>query len=252
MMAQHSMTLRKVFWSIAAWVAMLALPVFLLTANLRLVTDSPWLYQYGFPAFDSPGRTGLPLEELLSAASHTRRYFNSNEEPLNVMVDKGGIQAPLYNDREIKHMADVKQIFRLAQRVEEVSSAYLLAFAGAGLWLLKRRFLPDLFWAATSGGLLTVALVIIAGAGALVDFDRLFIEFHLLSFSNDLWQLDPRRDYLIMMYPEGFFQAAALVIAALSFTEGAGIATVAWAAGARLRTPTPTNRAPSVSEGPTG
>ncbi|MDD2471668.1 MAG: DUF1461 domain-containing protein, partial [Dehalococcoidales bacterium] len=38
----------------------------------------------------------------------------------------------------------------------------------------------------------------------------------LISFSNDLWLLDPAKDYLIMMFPQGFWADAALLVAALT------------------------------------
>ena len=43
------------------------------------------------------------------------------------------------------------------------------------------------------------------GLGALLGFDRLFRQFHVLSFANDFWMLDPSRDYLIMLFPGGFW-----------------------------------------------
>ncbi len=43
------------------------------------------------------------------------------------------------------------------------------------------------------------------GLGTLLNFDRLFLQFHLLSFANDFWLLDPTKDYLIMLFPEGFW-----------------------------------------------
>ena len=45
---------------------------------------------------------------------------------------------------------------------------------------------------------------------SLFNFDRLFLQFHLLSFSNDLWLLDPSRDYLIMLFPQGFWYDMAI------------------------------------------
>ncbi len=51
------------------------------------------------------------------------------------------------------------------------------------------------------------------GLGALLDFDQLFLQFHRLSFSNQFWQLDPARDYLIMLFPGGFWYDAALFCA---------------------------------------
>ena len=48
------------------------------------------------------------------------------------------------------------------------------------------------------------------GLGMLLNFDRLFLRFHLLSFTNKLWILDPARDYLIMLFPQGFWYDAAI------------------------------------------
>ena len=53
----------------------------------------------------------------------------------------------------------------------------------------------------------------------LVDFSEAFVRFHEMAFSNDLWILDPRTDYLIMLYPEGFWLDATLRIAMLSAIE---------------------------------
>ena len=50
-------------------------------------------------------------------------------------------------------------------------------------------------------------------------FDRLFIAFHLISFSNDLWQLDPSRHMLIAMFPQNFFFDATLIVAVLTVIE---------------------------------
>ena len=37
----------------------------------------------------------------------------------------------------------------------------------------------------------------------MVGFDTLFLKFHQLSFSNDLWQLN-ERDYLLLLFPQDF------------------------------------------------
>jgi integral membrane protein (TIGR01906 family) len=109
-----------------------------------------------------------------------------------------------------------------------------LGFVGIGLWLLKRRFFPYLWQAAFLGGILTVGLVLAAGAGALADFNALFLQFHLVSFTNDLWQLDPARDRLIQMYPAQFFRDATMAIGGLTLVEG----NLLWAVAAALRSRT--------------
>jgi integral membrane protein (TIGR01906 family) len=64
------------------------------------------------------------------------------------------------------------------------------------------------------GAVVTVAFLGSVMLWALIDFNSIFYFFHILSFSNDLWLLDPATDYLIMMFPEGFFFDSAILMVA--------------------------------------
>ncbi len=59
-----------------------------------------------------------------------------------------------------------------------------------------------------------VALVVVVGVLSWIDFEGLWTRFHQIAFRNDLWQLDPSRDYLIMLFPEPFWLAATTRMAA--------------------------------------
>ena len=63
------------------------------------------------------------------------------------------------------------------------------------------------------GGGVTVGLIVLFGLFALTGFDSLFTTFHRISFANNLWQLDPRRDYLLMLFPLGFWFDATVSVA---------------------------------------
>ncbi len=201
-----------------------AVPVFLVTSNVRWVINAPFLYSYGFDKYDIPERTGIERGELLSAARQVRDYFNNDEEYLDVRVYQGGILRSLYNEREVLHMKDVKGLVRGVYRAQEVTGAYLAAFIVVGLIVWGRQSLPRLARYAGLGGALTLALVLLVSLASLVGFDQLFLAFHLLSFSNDLWQLDPSRDYLIAMFPEGFFFDATMLIAGSTVVEALALA----------------------------
>ena len=67
--------------------------------------------------------------------------------------------------------------------------------------------------------ILTVALLVVIGLAALVNFDWIFLWFHRLFFTSDTWVFNPATDYLIMMFPAGFFYDAALFIAGANVAE---------------------------------
>jgi len=192
---------------IAQWLFIICLPVLLVTAGVSGAVNSPWLYKYGFDKYGVSQATGLAPSELAKAAAGLIAYFNSSDEPINITVIKDGQPLTLFNEREVAHLRDVKGLFRLVYRVCLGALVYALLYVGLSLfWWRDHR----LAWGLVGGGGLTLALMLALGLGARLDFDWLWWQFHLISFANDFWQLDPTRDYLIMLFPGGFWYDAAL------------------------------------------
>ena len=209
-----------------------AIPLFLITTNVRLLINAPVLYSYGFDKHNIPRRTGIARDELLSVGRQIRDYFSNSDEFLAVSIIVGNVRVDgLYTTREVLHMRDVKGLVKGVYRTQGFAGVYLLAFTVIGLSVWRRRFVPSLARYTAMGGGVTLALVVLAGLGALVGFDRLFLAFHLVSFSNDFWQLDPRTHYLIAMFPQGFFFDATMMIAGLTIVEAlvlGGVGLVWW------------------------
>ena len=204
-----------------------AVILFLIAFNVRWVVNFPPLYAYGFDRYDIPRYTGIERDELLSAGRQIRDYFNNDADLLEINVVVRGIRVSnLYNEREVLHMQDVKGLVNGVYRISEISALYLLLFIAGGFALRRRAFLPTLGRLLRWSGGAILGLVLLVGLGSLVGFDRLFLAFHLISFSNDLWQLDPRRDYLIAMFPQGFFLDATLLIAFAIIVQSAALVAV--------------------------
>jgi len=198
----------------------LVIPIFLITSNVRWVINAPFLYTYGFDRYDIPDRTGIERGELLKAGRQLRDYLNNGEEFVDVRVSVGGVTRSIYGEREVLHMRDVKGLVQGVYWIHAATAAFIGLFIVAGLVHARRKFLPHLARYAAVGGILAVVLVALVALASLAGFDRLFLTFHQLSFSNDLWQLDPTKDYLLMMFPEGFFFDATMWIAGSTVVEG--------------------------------
>lgn len=203
----------------------LCVPLFLLTLSISIAANCGALYDHGFRTYGISEITGLEPAELEKAADGLIGYFNSSETLIDVTVIKDGVPFTLFNERETGHMEDVKALFRLGYKVCLGTFLYILAFVLACLfwWRDRNNLGLGMLW----GGGLTVFLMIILGVVLAVDFDGFFLQFHMLSFANDLWQLDPASDYLIMMFPQGFWFDAALYVslgtlAGALLTGGAG------------------------------
>lgn len=180
-----------------------AVPLFLVSTNVRILVSAPVLYSYGFDQYDIVSATGIPRADLLSVGTQIRDYFNNDQARLDV---------PFYNEREILHMVDVKGIVQAVYNVQTASGLFLLFFIPIGLALAPRKF-PRTLWKLLGwGGAATLGIVCLAGVFSLTGFSQTFYTFHLIAFSNDLWQLDPARDFLLKMFPEGFFFDATMVL----------------------------------------
>ena len=141
------------------------IPLFLISTNVRLIVNWPWLYSNGFDKYDIPSRTGIERAELISAGEQIRDYFNNDDELIDVRIFVGGILRSLFNNREILHMKDVKGLVQGVYTVQVLTGLYIAAFVIAGLALDWRGFGRRLTRYLEYGGLLTIGLVVLAGVG---------------------------------------------------------------------------------------
>jgi len=197
----------------AKWIFILCLPVLLLTASIGWGVNSSWLYKYGFEKYNVSQTTGLADVELDKAATGLISYFNSGEEHISLTVMKDSKPFELFNQREVAHLRDVKGLIRLDYWVLLGTLIYVLSYAGVSLLWRRGRYWRRLAWGIISGSGITLALMLAMGLGTLLNFDQLFWRFHLLSFTNELWQLDPAKDHLIMLFPGDFWYDATLFCA---------------------------------------
>lgn len=194
----------------------IAVPLCLVTVSVTWAVNDAGLYNRGFEKYDISLYTGIRDADLRQAGADIRHYFNSADEPLVLRARVFDEEREIFNQREVLHMRDVKGLIRGVYLFAGTSFIYILAVAAGGLVGVGRSFLAQLARLVLKGGLLTLVLLILFGLFSLVGFEALFIGFHYISFSNDLWQLDPHTDYLIIMFPLGFWFDATMRVAITS------------------------------------
>jgi integral membrane protein (TIGR01906 family) len=187
----------------------IAIPVLIISSTVNVFTGSIELYKYGFARYNISQVTHISNTQLEEAASMMISYFNGQSNTPQVKVKKNGKEALLYNNKELVHLEDVRKITDIF-RVAQVISVILLIITG--LLLFFKGSISQLITGLRNGAIISLGFTGVLVAWALVDFDSLFYLFHILSFNNDLWILDPSKDYLIMMFPQGFFNDAAMFI----------------------------------------
>lgn len=186
----------------------LALSVCVLAGTIRLLGTSAPLMQRQFLRYAPPQMTGLPEADYPGMAQTISAYLRGDAAECQYALNG----AAVFHDYELRHMADCLTLFELDRRVLLVSALLLAVCVPAAL--LLRRGRETAMGMALSGGV-QLALVGAVGVIGAVDFDRLFILFHQLSFDNSLWLLDPSTDMLIRLMPTAFFVSyAGMLLAA--------------------------------------
>lgn len=206
-----------------------AIPLLLVTSNVRFFAGEVRFYERGFREFNADEATGLPLEELDRAAREIIDYFENDTETLRILVTHAGEEESLFNSRETQHMQDVKQVMRVVFRINEITLAYVLTYiVGVYLWAGERplRSLARLSLLGVGLGVLVTGAI---GAFAVAGFDQAWTTFHEILFRNDLWQLDPDTDRLIQMFPEPFWEETTYIIGIMTFAEATAIVILATA-----------------------
>lgn len=205
------------------------MPLFLITGSITWAFNSPGLYNDGFERYSISRISGITDADLRQVGADIRSYINSGDEPMSIRTKILGTEQDLFNDREIAHMRDVKRLVWGIYILALISAVFLAAMVVAGFVMQRRRFVEPLAKRALWGGGLTLGLLVVFGLFALADFESLFIKFHQLSFANDFWQLDPRTDYLVRIFPDAFWVDATMWVAVRTIA-GALLLTVAGSA----------------------
>jgi integral membrane protein (TIGR01906 family) len=207
---------RPWFRQILSWVASILVPVVLVLTAVRLLLTPAFLQiEYRTPGFP-PDPFGFSLEERLYWSNIALDYL-LNDEGISFLADlRFPDGSTVYNQRELAHMVDVKNVVRGAMNVWIASLAGLLIL---GAWAWLARWLPDYKRGLERGGWLTVFFVATVIILVLMAFGYFFIVFHDIFFPPGTWTF-AYSDTLIRLFPERFWRDAFLMVGAFSVLGG--------------------------------
>ncbi len=192
--------------------AVLALCLVLLAVEAAAYDDGFYAAQYA--RLSTAQTIGVSQDDLMQVTRSVIDYLRGRANSMQLYVPVNGNLRPVFNERELSHMVDVRALFDLLRTVlhRGLQSALWLGVLACCL-LPRRGRLTGMGFGLLYGPVCFLVLLAALSAYIASDFERAFVQFHHLFFTNDLWQLDPRTDILLMMVPQPFFEAIALRIA---------------------------------------
>jgi integral membrane protein (TIGR01906 family) len=198
--------------SIITILVTLAIPVFLLMTAIRLMFTPLFLtVDYNRPSFP-PDQFGFSTTDRLKYGGVSMEYL-FNKSDIEFLADvKLPDGSPLYNDRELSHMLDVKI---LIQNMIIAWSIILLVLAIIGFWSWRGGWRAQFWRALSKGGWLTVGLIAAILIGVALSFNWLFTQFHQIFFTGDTWLFN-FSDSLIRLFPLNLWQDAFIGMGAIT------------------------------------
>jgi integral membrane protein (TIGR01906 family) len=210
------------------WLIVIAMPFMIGLGAIRAVImwDYPaWEYQR-IPS----DQFGFTDAERLELAQATLAYLQRPEpaEQVIFMLEDlrlPGSGEPLYNEREIDHMIDVKVVADAMWRVAQI--AIVIVTAGV-LFLVARPFSRrEAYRAIFHGGVATTAVLLTIGLLIGLAWEFFFIQFHELLFPPGTWVF-ARTDSLIRLFPEQFWFDVGMIISGGALVTGILVAALGY------------------------
>lgn len=202
----------KLSQTISGWFLAITMPLFLIMIAVRiLITPVFPEIEYRMPGFpDDP--YGFTQNDRLHWARISIDYLINPEGIDWLGRFKLNADTPLYNQRELSHMLDVKNLVQTLYRIQIIQ---LIIFISITLWAWRSKWLRDLGKYLSWGGWITIGLIAAIMIGVATGFDALFTAFHHVFFKGDTW-LFLYSDTLIRLFPMRFWLDAFILMGILT------------------------------------
>lgn len=140
-------------------------------------------------------------ENLSKITSNLLDYLKDKNNDINITYLKNDKEINVYQNIELIHMADVKELYQNVKIVNNI----LIVITLFGLFYIfinkisfHKEFNSVLFLCVVA-----ICLIIIT---CIADFDNFWTYFHQIFFTkNDYWLLDPRTCILVNLFTSDFF-----------------------------------------------
>ena len=145
-------------------------------------------------------------EEDLGKVAQSMVYFTKGEsDTLQVRVTMWGTERDFYNEKEILHIEDVRDLVRSVRIF--VAGCGVVCILGT-IILACRKELLKLAYAYLNSLVIVAAAAAAIGLFAVEDMQAVINGFHYLFFDNDLWLMDGRKDMVVWLFTEEMYGSA--------------------------------------------
>jgi len=198
------------------WIVMLLVPLAMIMLGVRLLMTPQFLeIEYRMPGFPDD-QYGFGQQDRLQWSKPSVEYL-VNGAGISFLADLHFANGqPIYNERELSHMSDVKGVVQKLLGLWYVDLGVLIVL---GTWAWLGGWWAEYLLGWKRGGFLTAGLLVLMGGFASISFWQFFTWFHSLFFSGSSWIFE-YSDTLIRLFPIRFWEDAVAYIGGFSVILG--------------------------------
>jgi integral membrane protein (TIGR01906 family) len=198
------------------WIVFLLVPLAVIMLGVRLLMTPLFLeIEYRMPGFPDD-QYGFGQQDRLQWSKPSVEYL-VNGAGISFLADLHFDNGqPIYNERELAHMSDVKVVVQKLLRLWYVDLGVLIIL---GTWAWLGGWWAEYVLGWKRGGFLTTGLLVLMAGFASISFWQFFTWFHSLFFSGNSWIFE-YSDTLIRLFPIRFWEDAVAYIGGFSIILG--------------------------------
>ena len=176
--------------------------IFIISTVVRFTVGFKELYYFDINYLDIPKLSNLTEEEIKLNYDYLIDYNLSNKvEDFEMPTIKSSSEGKI-------HFEEVRDIF---QNLNKISLICLVITLVGIIINIKNKDIQILNY--TSKALISIPSIL--AVPIIINFEKSFVVFHKLMFSNNYWIFDPSLDPVINILPEEFFFHAGIMILAI-------------------------------------
>lgn len=199
--------------------AMVAIIVSILITSVEFCAkDSKWLRKE-YVKLDISEYTGMSVDDMCSAFTTMVNFMTGKSDSMSVKVECFGYEVEMYDEREIEHMYDVRELY--SDVIHARTALLMLAVIGITAFICTEK--TDKLYRICRYFLISfaavVAAIVLICVWAVLDFSDFWIVFHIIFLDIEGSVFDPAISRMIRICPEKLFFDMIIRI----FTIGLGV-----------------------------
>ncbi|SUY47942.1 membrane spanning protein [Clostridium putrefaciens] len=180
----------------------LVLALFLLSSSTIFALNFKTLYKIDITKLNIPSEANISKEATIKNYTILIDYLSPFNNDDLIFEDF------FMSDEGREHFVDVKNIFNIITYVSLSTFILSLIFITHLSRIRNFSFLKYAYF-------MLILIPLTLAIPFIINFDRSFIRFHEIFFSNDYWLFDPIKDPIINILPQEFFFHESMLILSL-------------------------------------